>query len=67
MHRLKGSYVHLRKGINEHMWGFIKTVNNKLLTVVWAKNIMKSIAKSIMKIYVINKIIVKFIYLLYYI
>lgn len=41
------------------MWGFIKTVNNKLLTVVWAK--------SIMKIYVINKIIVKFIYLLYYI
>ena len=49
------------------MWGFIKTVNNKLLTVVWAKNIMKSIAKSIMKIYVINKIIVKFIYLLYYI
>jgi hypothetical protein len=34
--QVKGFYVHLRKGINEHMWGFIKTVNNKLLTVVWA-------------------------------
>ena len=33
--QVKGFYVHLRKGINEHMWGFIKTVN-KLLTVVWA-------------------------------
>lgn len=29
MHRLKGFYVHLRKGINEHMWGFIKTDNKK--------------------------------------
>ena len=25
--QVKGFYVHLRKGINEHMWGFIKTVN----------------------------------------
>ncbi len=41
------------------MWGFIKTDNKKLLSVVWANHVMKK--------YVIYKIIVKFIYLLYYI
>lgn len=28
--QVKGFYVHLRKGINEHMWGFIKTANKNI-------------------------------------
>lgn len=41
------------------MWGFIKTDNKKI--------IIRSMGYFIMKNYEINKIIVKFIYLLYYI